>query len=70
MNRRGYARTATPEQTTATVALERVLPERHRVAINRLFVPFGKHVCTGTAPRCSTCPVLAMCRQVGVARDP
>jgi endonuclease III len=30
-------------------------------------VPFGKHVCTGKLPRCSTCPVLDMCRQVGVA---
>ena len=36
------------------------------VEINRLLVPFGKHVCTGTRPRCSTCPVLDMCRQVGV----
>jgi endonuclease-3 len=31
-------------------------------------VPFGKHVCTGRLPRCSTCPVLAMCRQVGVGK--
>lgn len=63
-NRWGYVRTGTPEQTT--VALERVLPEEHRVAINRLLVPFGKHVCTGVRPKCSTCPVLAMCEQVGV----
>jgi hypothetical protein len=36
------------------------------VSTNRLLVPFGKHVCTGRAPKCSTCPVLAFCRQVGV----
>jgi endonuclease-3 len=63
-NRWGYVQARTPEATL--VALEVVLPERYRVEINRLLVPFGKFICTGTAPRCSTCPVLAMCRQVGV----
>ena len=63
-NRWGYVATSNPEKTTA--ALEAVLPERYWVEINALLVPFGKHVCTGTAPRCSTCPVLSMCRQVGV----
>jgi endonuclease III len=63
-NRWGYVATRTPEQTMA--ALEHVLPERYRVEINRLLVPFGKHVCTGVRPKCSTCPVLDMCRRVGV----
>ncbi len=63
-NRWGYVAASTPEKTTA--ALETVLPQRYWVEINALLVPFGKHVCTGTAPRCSTCPVLPMCHQVGV----
>ena len=42
------------------------LPRHYRVEINQLLVPFGKHVCTGTLPHCSTCPLLDMCRQVGV----
>jgi endonuclease-3 len=63
-NRWGYVRTPTPERTMAE--LERVLPERWWIEINALLVPFGKHVCTGALPRCSTCPVLDMCRQVGV----
>jgi endonuclease-3 len=54
----------TPERTLA--ALERVLPRRWWVDINRLLVPFGKHVCTGVRPRCSTCPLLEMCARVGV----
>ncbi|MFY0571370.1 endonuclease III domain-containing protein [Archangium lansingense] len=66
-NRWGYVRTRTPEQTLA--ALEAVLPQAHWVELNRLLVPFGKHVCTGTQPKCSTCPVLSMCQQVGV-RNP
>jgi endonuclease-3 len=63
-NRWGYVATKTPEQSMA--ALESELPERYRVEINKLLVPFGKHVCTGVRPKCSTCPVLEMCRQVGV----
>jgi endonuclease-3 len=63
-NRWGYVSAPTPEKTMA--ALDGVLPTRYRVEINSLLVPFGKHVCTGTRPRCSTCPVLPMCRQVGV----
>lgn len=66
-NRWGYVAARTPEATMA--ALDDVLPRKFRVEINRLLVPFGKHVCTGTRPRCSTCPVLPMCRQVGVT-DP
>jgi endonuclease-3 len=64
VNRWGYASATGPEQTM--LALEAALPERHRVAINAFLVPFGKHVCTGVRPKCSTCPVLAMCQQVGV----
>lgn len=63
-NRWGYVSTASPEQTMR--ALREVLPERYRVEINRLLVPFGKHVCTRRKPRCSDCPVLPMCEQVGV----
>jgi endonuclease-3 len=63
-NRWGYVATRTPEQTM--LALEATLPQAYWVEINRLLVPFGKHVCTGTRPRCSTCPVLDMCQQVGV----
>jgi endonuclease-3 len=63
-NRWGYVRTSTPEATR--LALEKKLPRKYWVEINRLLVPFGKHVCTGRLPKCSTCPVLEYCRQVGV----
>jgi endonuclease-3 len=63
-NRWGYVAAPTPEATMA--ALIKVLPKRYWVEINRLIVPFGKHVCTRRLPKCSTCPVLAYCRQVGV----
>src|SRR5262245_26792920 len=54
-NRWGYVSTRTPEQTS--VALEGKLPRRYWVEINRLLVPFGKHICTGALPRCSGCHV-------------
>jgi endonuclease-3 len=63
-NRWGYVRQATPERTM--LELEEKLPQKYWVEINRLLVPFGKHICTGKLPRCSTCPVLDMCRQVEV----
>jgi endonuclease III len=63
-NRWGYVKTSTPEKTM--LALEEKLPQRYWIDINRLLVPFGKHICTGTLPHCSTCPVLEMCQQVGV----
>ena len=63
-NRWGYVNTSTPEKTTTV--LEEILPRSYWMEINRLLVPFGKHICTGYLPRCSTCPVLDMCRQIGV----
>jgi endonuclease-3 len=63
-NRWGYGQATTPEKTLGQ--LEAKLPKEHWVDINRLLVPFGKHVCTGKAPKCSECPVLEYCQQVGV----
>jgi endonuclease-3 len=65
-NRWGYVQAPTPEKTMT--ALEAKLPQRYWVEINALLVPFGKHVCTGQLPKCSTCPLLEMCQQVGVFR--
>lgn len=63
-NRWGYVQAGTPEKTM--VALEQKLPRRYWVEINRLLVPFGKHICTGRRPKCPQCPLLDMCQQVGV----
>jgi endonuclease-3 len=60
----GYVQAKTPEQSLQQLVQR--LPRRWWVEINALLVPFGKHICTGISPRCSTCPVLDMCLQVGV----
>lgn len=65
-NRWGYIAAGTPEKTQER--LKAVLPRRYWIEINERLVPFGKAVCTGVQPRCSTCLLLSMCRQVGVTR--
>lgn len=65
-NRWGYVAQSTPEKTMA--ALEEKLPQEYWIEINRLLVPFGKHICTGRLPHCSSCQLLPMCRQVGVEK--
>lgn len=66
VNRWGIIETKTPEKTM--VALEELVPKKKWIAINRLLMPFGKHICTLHLPHCSTCPVLEYCRQVGVTK--
>ena len=66
-NRWGYVETKTPEKTT--VALETKLPKKYWTEINSLLVPFGKHICTGKLPRCSSCSLLEVCQQVGVEKN-
>ena len=63
-NRWGYVATTTPERTLA--ALQAKLPRQYWIEINERLVPFGKYICTGPAPQCRKCPLLSMCRQVGV----
>jgi endonuclease-3 len=63
-NRWGYVKSAAPEETMAQ--LEEKLPRKYWLEINKLLVPFGKHICTSKLPICSTCPLLRYCRQVGV----
>ncbi len=66
VNRWGIAKTPQPEQTM--VFLQKNVPQEKWIDINRLLMPFGKHICTGVLPHCSTCPVLEYCEQVGVMK--
>jgi endonuclease III len=63
-NRWGYVAEPTPERTL--LALQERAPHRDWVDINRLLVPFGKYICSGTRPHCSSCVVLDMCSRIGV----
>ena len=63
-NRWGYVATSNPNKTRD--ALIAKLPQDLWVEINRVLVPFGKHVCTGNYPKCRVCPVSDDCAQIGV----
>jgi endonuclease-3 len=67
VNRWGLVATKTPEQTLE--ALEDILAKKYWTDINRLLIPFGKHICTLRLPHCSTCPVLKWCMRVGVTKS-
>lgn len=66
VNRWGLVQTKTPEQTME--ALENLVSKKSWIDVNRLLMPFGKHICVLHSPFCSTCPVLDYCRQVGVTK--
>ncbi len=63
-NRWGYVSENSPEKTM--IALQAVLPNEYWVDINRLLVPFGKHICRGNNPRCGQCPLAMVCPRIGV----
>jgi endonuclease III len=65
-NRWGFIQTADPEKTM--MALQEKVPQKQWIDINRLLMPFGKNICTGKLPHCSTCPVLEYCQQIGVIK--
>ena len=66
-NRLGFVRTKSPDQTE--LALRKKLPRRHWIELNDLLVAFGQNVCQPLSPRCSTCPVRALCPRIGVIRS-
>ncbi len=66
VNRWGITKTTQPEQTM--VFLQKNVPQEKWIDINRLLMPFGKHICTGVLPHCSACPVLEYCQQAGVVK--
>lgn len=66
VNRWGMIQTSSPEKTMK--ALEETVPQKRWIDINRLLMPFGKHICTFRSPHCSTCPVEKWCLKVGVTK--
>lgn len=66
VNRWGYVRTKTPEQTE--MALRAKLPKRYWRVLNDLLVPYGQNLCRPLSPWCSRCRLTEVCDRVGVAR--
>jgi endonuclease-3 len=60
-------RTKDPDSTE--LALRAQLPPEYWIPINGLLVTLGQNICHPTSPRCSICPVAALCQRVGVTRS-
>lgn len=65
-NRLGLVKTKTVEETQ--IALEVLLPKNYWSEYNKLMVMWGQNICTPVSPKCSTCPLLPLCPQVGVTK--
>ena len=67
-NRLGLIRTRNPGQTEA--ALNRIVPERHKIRFNKILVAYGQTVCTPISPWCSQCPLRGhYCPRIGIIRS-
>lgn len=66
-NRWGLIRTRSPEESE--MALRRRLPRRYWIGYNDLLVAFGQNICQPVSPRCSICPLAAVCPRIGVGRS-
>jgi endonuclease III len=66
-NRWGYLKTKDPNATE--LALRVQLPQEYWIPINGLLVTLGQNICHPTSPRCSACPVAALCARVSVTRS-
>lgn len=67
VNRWGLVQIKSPEGTMR--ALEKIVPEKDWIDVNRLLMPFGKNICVGVKPFCSRCPVYDWCARVGVTES-
>jgi endonuclease-3 len=65
-NRLGLVKTKSPAQTETELKL--LLPERYWSEYNKLMVMWGQNICTPVSPKCSTCPLLPLCPQIGVTK--
>ena len=66
MNRMGFVRTSSPEETEA--ALRAVLPRKWWRTWNAVFVSHGQRVCRPRGPRCGECSVRRFCETGGGGR--
>ena len=58
-NRIGLVKTKEPEETER--ALAKIVPKKHWVVINELFVKFGQRICKPIRPECYRCPIVDLC---------
>ncbi len=63
-NRLGLIKTKSPAQTETELKL--LLPKKYWSEYNKLMVMWGQNICVPISPKCSICPLLPLCPQIGV----
>jgi endonuclease III len=63
-NRLGLVKTTTVEETEEQ--LKQILPQKYWTEYNKLIVMWGQNICVPISPKCSICPLLPICPQIGV----
>ena len=48
--------------------LKELLPKKYWSEYNKLMVMWGQNICVPISPKCSICPLLPLCPQIGVVR--
>lgn len=48
--------------------LKKLLPKKYWSEFNSLIVMWGQNICVPISPKCSICPLLPLCPQIGVTR--
>ena len=66
-NRFGYIITKNPDETE--FLLRAHLDQSYWKKINYLMVAFGQAICRPMSPHCSKCPLVTMCKRVGVTKS-
>jgi endonuclease III len=65
-NRLGLVKSKTVAETEQQLFL--LLPKKYWSEYNSLMVMWGQNICVPISPKCSICPLLPLCPQVGVTR--
>jgi len=65
-NRLGLVSTTNVAETEA--ALKLLLPKKYWSEYNKLMVMWGQNICVPISPKCSVCPLLPLCPQIGVTK--
>ncbi len=65
-NRLGLVHTKNVAETERQ--LKKLLPKKYWSEFNSLMVMWGQNICVPISPKCSICPLLPLCPQIGVTR--
>jgi endonuclease-3 len=65
-NRLGLVKTKNVTETEQQ--LKQLLPKKYWSEYNKLMVMWGQNICVPISPKCSICPLLPLCPQIGVVR--